>query len=69
MAQRRFGPWHEVPRQREARLQCSLECHRGGGKVEGDTSVQVATGGLLNFLGRGETSSGSSTEGQKEKPR
>lgn len=50
MAQRRFGPWHEVPRQREARLQRSLECHRGGGKVEGDTSVQVATGGLLNFL-------------------
>lgn len=53
MAQRRFGPWHAVPRQREARLQPSLECHRGAGKVEGDTSVQVAIGGLLNFR-RGE---------------
>lgn len=53
MAQRRFGPWHEVPRQREAGLQRSLEFHRGRGKVGGVATVLVATRGLLNFL-RGE---------------
>lgn len=70
MAQRRFGPWHEVPRQREAGLQRSLEFHRGRGKVGGVATVLVATRGLLNFLrGEKKTSSGSSTEGQKEKPK
>lgn len=57
MAQRRFGPWHEVPRQREAGLQRSLEFHRGRGKVGGVATVLVATRGLLNFL-----------RGKKKKP-